>query len=112
MNAQIALSLESENKSERFSLLEPPILPEKPFKPDRKKIFALGIFLAIASSLGFVMLLESINKRVYGVDALTHVLGNRPLVVIPYLSIEEEKGRNKILAMRDTLSAFWRRWKS
>ncbi len=112
MNAQIAQSLESENKSERFTLLEPPILPEKPFKPDRKKIFALGFALAIASSIAFVMLLESINKRVYGIDALTHVLGNRPLVVIPYLPIEEERGRNKILAMRDFFTALWRRWKS
>ena len=111
MNAQIAQSLESENKSERFTLLEPPIMPEKPFKPDRKKIFLLGFFAAVASSFAFVMLLESINKRVYGVDALTHVLGKRPLVVIPYLPIEDEKGRNKILAMRDVVSAFWRRWK-
>ncbi|MFZ2160707.1 MAG: lipopolysaccharide biosynthesis protein [Sideroxyarcus sp.] len=112
MNAQIAQSLESENKSERFTLLEPPILPETPFKPDRKKIFSLGFFLAVASSFAFVMLLESINKRVYGIDALTHVLGNRPLVVIPYLPIEEERGRNRILAMRDTVSALWRRWRS
>jgi len=111
MNAQIAQNLESENKSERFTLLEPPIMPEKPFKPDRKKIFAIGLLLAAASSFGFVMLLESINKRVYGVDALTHVLGNRPLVVIPYLPIEEERGRNKILAARDAVSAFWNRWK-
>ena len=112
MNAQIAQSLESENKSERFTLLEPPIMPEKPFKPDRKKIFAIGILLAAASSFAFVMLLESINKRVYGIDALTHVLGSRPLVVIPYLPIEEERGRNRILAMRDTILAFWHRWKS
>jgi uncharacterized protein involved in exopolysaccharide biosynthesis len=112
MNAQIAQSLESENKSERFTLLEPPIMPEKPFKPDRKKILALGFLLAIASAFGFAMLLEMINKRVYGVDALAHVLGKRPLVVIPYLPIEDEKGRNKLLAMRDAVKAFWYRWKS
>lgn len=112
MNAQITQSLESENKSERFTLLEPPILPEKPFKPDRMKILALGFFFAVASSFAVVMLLESINKRVFGIDALTHVLGNRPLVVIPYLPVGEERGRNKMLAMRDTIAAFWHRWKS
>jgi len=111
MNAQIEQSLESENKSERFTLLEPPILPEKPFKPDRIKIFAIGFFIAVASALAFAMFLESLNKRVYGIDALTHVLGKRPLVVIPYLSIEEERGRNNILAMRDTVLAFLRRRK-
>ncbi|MDO8989446.1 MAG: lipopolysaccharide biosynthesis protein [Sideroxyarcus sp.] len=112
MNAQIAQSLESENKSERFTLLEPPIMPEKPFKPDRKKIFALGFVFAIAAAIGFAMLLEMINKRVYGVDALTHILGKRPLVVIPYLPIEEEKGRNKLLAIRAVVKAFLYRWKS
>jgi len=95
MNAQIAENLESENKSERFSVLEPPLLPEKPFKPDRIKIFALGFFLAIVSSGGAMMLLESIDKRVRGTEALSHVLGSRPLVVIPYLPVLEDGARRK-----------------
>jgi polysaccharide biosynthesis transport protein len=95
MNAQIAENLESENKSERFSLLEPPLLPEKPFKPDRVKILALGFFLAIVTSGVAMMILESIHKRIRGSEALTHVLGYRPLVVIPYLPIPEEGIRRK-----------------
>jgi len=100
MNAKIAENMESENKSERFSLLEPPILPEKPFKPDRKKIIALGLFLAIVSSGGVVMLMESIDKRIRGVEALTHVLGYRPFVVIPFLPIEEDFVRRKLMIKR------------
>ncbi|MBI5891291.1 MAG: lipopolysaccharide biosynthesis protein [Nitrosomonadales bacterium] len=111
MNAQIAQNLESENKSERFSLLEPPILPEKPFKPNRKKILALGFFLALASAIGVVMLLESIDKRIRGAEALTHVLGSRPLVIIPYLHIEGEKVLGSNLGMREIVAALWSRWK-
>ncbi|MFZ5523290.1 MAG: GumC family protein [Pseudomonadota bacterium] len=95
MNAKIAENLESENKSERLTLLEPPVMPEKPFKPNRIKIIAMGFFLAFASSVGAVMLLESIDKRIRGTEALTHVLGYRPLVVIPYLPIHEEGVRRK-----------------
>lgn len=95
MNAQIAENLESENKSERFSVLEPPLLPEKPFKPDRMKIFIVGFLLAIASSGGGMMFLESIDKRIRGTEALTHVLGYRPLVVIPYLPALEDVVRKK-----------------
>jgi len=95
MNAKIAQNMESENKSERFTLLEPPILPEKPFKPNRLKIIAMGFFLAMASSGGAVMLLESIDKRIRGAEALTHVLGYRPLAVIPYLPVLEEGVRRK-----------------
>jgi uncharacterized protein involved in exopolysaccharide biosynthesis len=38
MGAKITESLEQENKAERFVLLEPPLMPEKPIKPNRKKI--------------------------------------------------------------------------
>lgn len=95
MNAKIAENLESENKSGNFSVLEPPLLPEKPFKPDRKKIFVLGFFLAIFSAGGVMMLLESVDKRIRGSEAITHVLGSRPLVVIPYLPLQEDSLRKK-----------------
>jgi polysaccharide chain length determinant protein (PEP-CTERM system associated) len=109
MNAQIAQNLESENKSERFTLLEPPILPEKPFKPDRKKILALGFFLALASAVGVAMLLESIDKRIRGEEALTHVLGFRPLVVIPFLITEQEMARGNRVDIRAIIARlrFW-----
>jgi len=95
MNAKMAENLESENKSERYTLLEPPILPEKPFKPSRLKILFIGLFLSLASSGGVIVALESIDKRIRGTEALTHVLGYRPLVVIPYLPIKEEAERRK-----------------
>jgi|WetSurMetagenome_2_1015567.scaffolds.fasta_scaffold01221_9 polysaccharide biosynthesis transport protein len=107
MNAQIAQNLESENRSERFTLLEPPILPEKPYKPNRMQIFAIGFLLAIASAVGAVMFLESIDKRIYGVEAFTHVLGYRPLVVIPFLQTEEERARKERINIRTIIVSIW-----
>ena len=95
MSAQIAESLEIDNKSEHFNLLEPPILPDKPFKPDRVKIIALGFFLALASAGGMFMAMIMFDGQIRGADALAHVLGYRPLAVIPYLVIEEEEMRRK-----------------
>ncbi|OIQ99972.1 cryptic autophosphorylating protein tyrosine kinase Etk [mine drainage metagenome] len=111
MNAQIAQNLESENKSERFTLLEPPVLPEKPYKPNRMKILAIGIFLALASSAGAVMLLESIDKRIRGVEAFTHVLGYRPLAVIPFLYTDEEVTHKERTRIRAIFSSIWPRLK-
>lgn len=105
MNAKIAQSLESESKSERLSLLEPPVLPERPFKPDRIKILALGFFLALAFSGGAIMALEIFDKRIRGAEALTHVLGYRPLAVIPYLPIQDEVVRKKHMLKRAIIAA-------
>ena len=116
MNAQIAQSLESENQSERFTLLEPPVRPEKPFKPNRMKILAIGFLLAVASAIGTVMLLESIDKRIYGVEAFSHVLGYRPLAVIPLLQTEEEVARKKQKHIWGIFLTIWpwlkSRWRS
>jgi succinoglycan biosynthesis transport protein ExoP len=105
MSAKIAESLESESKSERFTLLEPPILPEKPFKPDRVKIIALGFFLAIASAGGMLMTMVTFNRQVRGADALAHVLGYRPLAIIPYLVIKEEEVLRKRMLKRAIIAS-------
>jgi len=95
MNAKIAENLESENKSGRFRVLEPPTQPEKPYKPNRMKILLIGFFIAVFSSSGSMMILESIDKRIRGVEAITHVLGSRPIAVLPYLPGHEEEIRKK-----------------
>ena len=105
MSAQISESLEIESKSERFILLEPPMFPEKPYKPNRVKIIAMGFFLALAASAAILVALAMLDKNVRGADALTHVLGFRPLVVIPYLIIKEEMESKKRLRKSAIIAA-------
>ena len=93
INAKIAENLESENKAERFSLLEPPVFPDKPSKPDRKKIIAVGLFAAIAGAIGTAAMFEAMDKRVRGVEAMTALINMRPLVVIPYITTQNEVKR-------------------
>lgn len=105
MNAKIAENLESENKAERFTLLEPPLMPEKPFKPDRWKIFVMGLLLAFGSSGGMLVLMATVDQRIRGANALAHVLGQPLLAVIPYIVIREEEVRKKRL-IKLTLAVF------
>lgn len=100
MSAQVVQNLEGEQQGERFTLLEPPLLPEYPFKPDRKKLVALGFFLALAAAAAVVVLLEMIFARVRGVNSLTAVTGQRPMVVIPYISSAAELRSSQVLRMR------------
>jgi polysaccharide chain length determinant protein (PEP-CTERM system associated) len=100
MAAQIAQNLEGEQQGERFTLLEPPLMPEDPIKPNRKKIAALGFFLALAAGAGMAVLLETIFARVRGVGALTALTGQRPLVVIPYITTATELQSTQLLRRR------------
>lgn len=94
-SAQMAEDLKKENKSDRFVVLEPPVLPDKPFKPNPAKIMVMGFFLAIVASGGMVMALTAFDRQIRSADALEHVLGTRPLAVIPYLVLPEEEASRK-----------------
>lgn len=93
VDAQIAESLEEQSRAERFTLLEPPILPEAPVKPDRVRLAILSMFLAAGSAGGFGFLLELINRRVRGPRALAVIVRQQPLALLPYIETTEEKRR-------------------
>ena len=97
LTAQIAENLEGENKSERFSLIDPPLLADKPIKPNRAKIILLGILMALAAAGGIALLLEMLNQRIRGKGALAAVLGKSPLVEIPYITTTGEHLKRKTL---------------
>jgi polysaccharide biosynthesis transport protein len=105
MTAQISENLEQESRAERFSLLEAPIVADKPIKPNRKKVIALGFFLALASAGGLVMLLETLNQRVRGKDALAPLLRHRVLVSIPYIATQTELLQRKKWTQRIVISS-------
>lgn len=105
INAKIAENLEQDNKAERFSMLEPPIFPDKPIKPNRKKIVALGVLAAMAAAVALVGLLEMMDKTVRGSESLMAIMRARPLAVIPYISTEAELRRKKYIT-RYVLAAF------
>jgi uncharacterized protein involved in exopolysaccharide biosynthesis len=88
--AQVGQELEKERKGERFSLIDPPQLPEKPLKPNRPAIIFLGFLLSIGSSFGFVTVAESMDSSVRGVRGVMSVLESPPLSVIPYLPAGED----------------------
>lgn len=89
MEATMAQSMEKNKTNYEFSLLEPPLLPEDPFKPNRKAIAFLGLLISIALAIGFVMIKEGLNPSVYTSSRLAWVTGMQPLVLIPYLESEQ-----------------------
>ena len=90
MEAQVSGELEVQRKGERFSLINPPELPEKPDRPNRLAILLLGAFLAIAGGVGTGVAADNMDRRIYTADQLRRVMRAVPLAVIPYLPTESE----------------------
>lgn len=84
MQADVAKQLESESKGEKFTLIDPAALPEKPVSPNRPAIIFLGFILALGSGLGFAIVADVISGAVRGARSIQRLLGALPLSVIPY----------------------------
>lgn len=96
MSAELAQSLESERKGERFTLIQPPELPAEPISPNRVALVLLGAILAAGAGLGAAILLESLDDSVYGVSAVVAATGVAPMVSISYMeNVIEEKTHNR-----------------
>jgi polysaccharide biosynthesis transport protein len=90
MEAQVSAELEVQRKGERFLLINPPELPEKPDRPNRLAILLLGAFLAIVGGLGTGVAADNVDRRIFTADQLGRVMRGVPLAVIPYLPSEGE----------------------
>ncbi len=95
MEADMAQAMEKDRKAERFSLIEPPVLPEEPFSPNRKAIVFLGFILSLGLAVGFAIVKETLNSAIYGSRGVMAVIGEPALVVIPYIENEEDIAAKK-----------------
>jgi succinoglycan biosynthesis transport protein ExoP len=93
LDAQLSQNLESEQKGERFTLIEPPIQPLEPIRPNRPAIFGIGFVLALGAAVAILVLLETVDTRVRGRKKLELMLGAAPLAVIPWVADEPPQDR-------------------
>ncbi len=81
--AQIQARMESEQKGERLTLSDPPVVPDHPLRPNRPLIIAGSIVGGFGFGLMLVLLIEIIMRPIRGTAALRAALGEAPLAVIP-----------------------------
>ena len=94
MSADLAQSLESERKGERFTLIQPPELPIDPVSPNRTAMVFLAVILGLGAGLGVVIMLEAMSAAVYGASEVTALTGIAPLAIIGYMETQEEEGHH------------------
>ncbi len=90
MEAQVSAELEVQRKGERFSLINPPELPEKPSPPNRPAILLLGAMFALFGGVGLGVVADNVDGKIYTRDQLSHAMRNVPIVAVPYLPSDRE----------------------
>lgn len=90
LEATLARSLERERKGEKFTLIESPMVSEKPIKPNRMSILMIGVFLAIILSVAFGVLLEKLDQTIKSQRLVQDVFGELPLAVIPHMMTKSD----------------------
>ena len=91
MEAQVSQGLEKDQYGERFTVVEPALLPEKPIKPNRMAIVLIGIVLGVGAGVGTVALLEFSDQSVRSAEALAQATSFPVLSVIPEIQSERER---------------------
>jgi polysaccharide chain length determinant protein (PEP-CTERM system associated) len=90
MQSQMATNLEERQQGEQFRVLDPPSLPQRPYKPKRLMMalggLAGGIFLGIAG----ILAVEFADPRIYGCADLAGVTGAPVLAIVPPLPTPRE----------------------
>ena len=85
LEAQVSEGLEAQRKGERFTLIDPPALPEKPEKPNRPAIIFLGFLVAVTCGVGLGGVREMFDHSLRSPDMIRRITNLSPLAIIPYL---------------------------
>lgn len=96
--ARLGETLERDQQSEKFEVIEQPTEPVQPFKPNRPKMIALTIALALMAGVGLAFVGEMADKSIRKSADLLSIADGALLVSIPYIpTIAEIRRRRRNL---------------
>jgi len=101
---QVSQNLEEEHKGERFTMIEPPLTPEKPISPNRFLILAMGFALSLAAGVGAALVRDSLDLSVRGANDIRALLNVAPLAAVPLMQTQAEVRRHRRVVLYVWLS--------
>jgi polysaccharide biosynthesis transport protein len=94
--ARLGERLEQDQRSEKFQIIEQPVMPQSPSSPNRPALLAAVLAAALGFGAAVPAAAEILDSTIRRSADVERQLRQRPLVVIPYISTRAEiirKGR-------------------
>lgn len=91
IQAQTGERIEVTSQGQRFSLIEPPTEPGSPVRPKRMLIAGAGVVGGIGAGVGFILLMELLNRSIRRPVDLSAGLGIQPFATVPYIRTRGER---------------------
>ena len=98
--ARIGERVETQSQGRRLTVVEPPVPPAGPTKPNRKLIAAAGVVGGGALGFGVVALIELLNSAVRRPVEITRAMGMPPFATLPLM-----RTRRQALLRRGAIAA-------
>ncbi len=106
MEAKVAHGLEKGQMGERFTLIDPARLPEKPVMPNRPAILFIGLILGIGSGVGTAALQEASDKSARNAEDLAKHFSFPVLAEVPeIITLEDERLRRRRMKLIAAVAA-------
>ncbi len=102
MDAAMAESLEQSLQAEKFSIIEPPILPQVPVAPDRILLLAAGVCLSFGFPIAIALALGFFDKTIRSRSDF-----QRLFAAYPQVSLGRLKDENKLALERKKIRAWF-----
>ena len=96
LQAESVELLERKQKGSKFKIIDPARLPDKPFKPDFKKMLLLALALGGGLGVGITLGLDFLDTSFKDIDSVESVLGVSVISSVPYLETEKEQRKERL----------------
>ncbi len=87
--------LERKQKGSKFKIIDPARFPDKPFKPDFKKILLLALGAGGGLGIGLTLILDFVDTSFKDVGEIESLLGIKVISAVPYIELAEEAKKKR-----------------
>jgi len=94
MDAEVSEAAIVGGRVDEFRLVQAPMLPGEPAKPERLAILLVGLVAAVVLSLTITVAIEALDPKVRGARDIRDLLNVSPLVAIPDIRNSRSRRRN------------------